>query len=219
MKIVVSVAGVAWILGMLAACSVAPEPMRIADPFQSEEKGATNPPPTGQEPPPEQTPPTTTSTSPLVSPAQARTQEGYFIEPGIGFTSDPGTFLLAFTAGKFITPNVAIGPLVQLGVSDSDSIFAPALNVRGIFDIEGHGLERVKPYVEGGAGLIYLNKDHHHGDDDEWGFLIDFGFGANVELDRNITLGTGFIFNLMPSEVVDERFIFSWKILQLSLYF
>src|SRR5262245_23835418 len=148
MKTVTNLVGALWILGALAACSVAPEPRRLQDPPQSDPERSTNPP--QQEPPPTQTQtqtPPATSTSPLVSPSQARANQGYFIEPGIGFTSDPGTFLLAFTAGKFINPNVAIGPMLQLGVSDGDSIFAPTLNVRGIFDIEGQGLERLKPYI------------------------------------------------------------------------
>jgi hypothetical protein len=220
MKTLSSVIGVASILGMLSACTTVPEPVRLRDLSSLDaELGAT---PQDQQPEPSTPPPQQSTQSTGLSPrapSDARANQGWFIEPGLGLTAGPSTFLMAVTAGKFIEHNFALGPMVQLGVSGDDVFFAPTVNARGVFDLEGQGLERVKPYVEGGLGLAYVEKDHHSGDDDEWGFLVNMGTGVDIELERNITLGTGFIFNFMPSEVEGEHFIFSWKILQLCLYF
>jgi hypothetical protein len=219
------------------ACSSVPQPSGFADThfsdtsFSEPERGAELQDPQDQTPPPDQNPPPRDPSLPPRDQTQptdtttTRTQsdrygrQGMFFEPGIGLTSSPSTFLLGLTAGKFINDNVAIGPMIQLGVDEDDVIFAPTLNVRGVFDIDQQGMERLKPYVEGGVGAAYIKKDHHPGDDDEWGFLVNIGFGANYELERNISLGTGVLFNMMPDDVVDERFFFSWKILQLNLYF
>ena len=198
------------------------EPERAAAP-QEQPEPAPTPTPPQQTPPAEQ--PARDQTSPAVSgpsyrtPSDARSNQGWFVEPGAGFTASPGMFLTALSAGKFVNHNLAVGPVIQFAVSEDDVFFAPTLNVRGVFDLEGQGLERVKPYAEGGLGLAYVEKDHHDGDDDEWGFLVNVGAGVNFELDRNITLGTGVLFNMMPNEVEGEHFIFSWKVLQLNLYF
>lgn len=138
-------------------------------------------------------------------------------EAGIGFTADPGTFLLAIEADYWIEHNVAIGPLVQFGLSDDDTIVAPTINAKGVFDINQPQLERLKPYVEGGVGFAYIDKDGH--DDSDTGLLLDFGFGANVALNDRVSLGTGVLFNFLPAELVDERFFFSWRVLSVGFQF
>lgn len=146
-------------------------------------------------------------------------EHAWFVEAGIGLTADPDTILMALTAGKSIRPGLTVGPTLQLGVSDDETIFAPTLGLRRTFDLERFELDSLATYVEGGVGLAYLEEDHRVGDDDEVGFLVNFGIGANVTLNQNVTLGTGFLVNLMPGEVLDDRVFVSWRILQLTIPF
>ncbi|MFO0982886.1 MAG: hypothetical protein U1E76_14340 [Planctomycetota bacterium] len=140
-------------------------------------------------------------------------------EGGLGFTADPDTFLLALEGLFWVQPHVGVGPLVQLGVSDRRTLVAPSVNVRGVIDLEQQGLERVKPYVEGGVGFTYLHEDHRRGDDDDLGLLLDVGGGLNFQVNQHLDVGTGVLFNFMPVEVLDERFFFSWRIVSLTCSF
>ena len=152
--------------------------------------------------------------------AERAFREGdYFLEAGLGQTFGPGTFLLSATFGRFVDPHLAIGPTLQLGVDDDETIFAPTFGVRRTFDLDDADLRKIEPYVEGGVGLAYLEDDRRGGDDDDVGILLNLGFGANVELQRNLALGTGVLVNLMPGEVLDERLFVSWRIFQLQFAF
>jgi hypothetical protein len=155
------------------------------------------------------------------APAAAREigDREYFLEAGLGQTFGPSTFLLSATGGKFVDPNLAIGPTLQLGIDDNETIFAPTFGVRRTFGLDSSDLRKIEPYIEGGAGFAYLEDDRRGGDDDDLGFLITFGMGANFELQRNLALGTGVLVNLMPGEVLGERLFVSWRILQLNFTF
>ena len=59
---------------------------------------------------------------------------------GVGFTLDPETFLSAFEGNYFVHNNVAVGPLVQVGVSGNRLILGTTVNVRGVFDLPNHDL-------------------------------------------------------------------------------
>lgn len=156
---------------------------------------------------------------PTELPAEPVRENSYFLEPGIGFTAGPDTFLTALTAGFYTSPGLSLGPTLQLGISDDETLFAPTFGVRRVFDLAGEELDRLAPYIEGGAGFIYLEEDRRRGDDDDLGFLLNFGFGGNVELERNLVVGTGILINVMPGEVLDERLFLSWRVLQIQLSF
>ena len=72
----------------------------------------------------------------------------------LGFTLDPDTFLLAFNGDYFVNDNFALGPLLQLGVSGNRVLLAPTLNFRGVFDLRVRELKSLKPFVQGGFGLV-----------------------------------------------------------------
>ena len=136
-----------------------------------------------------------------------------------GFTLDPETFLLAFEGNYFVDENFAVGPLLQLGVSGNRVILAPTVNFRGVFDLPVEGLERLKPFVQGGMGLAYLQKDNRRGDNDDVGFLFNFGFGADYHLTNELSLGSNILFNVMPDKVLGENFFFSWQLISASFHF
>jgi len=141
---------------------------------------------------------------------------------GLGFTADPETFLTGLEFDFVATPNVSLGPLVQIGVSDKHTLVAPTLNARYRFFISDadKDLRRLKPFVNAGLGLVYMEKERRHRTDaDEVDFLLNTGFGLEYDLHESVAVGTHFLFNIVPWKVVDERFFFSWQVVTLTLRF
>jgi hypothetical protein len=138
---------------------------------------------------------------------------------GIGFSSDPTTFLMTYQADFFLHPSIALGPLFQFGVSDDDFFFAPTLNAQALFDLPVEGLEALKPCFQFGLGLLYLDKDRWWGDKDDVGFLINLGLGLEYFLTDYFALGTNFLFNVMPADVLGDNFIFGWQVITLRFQF
>lgn len=137
----------------------------------------------------------------------------------IGFTADPDTFLLAFEGNHYVNHNLAIGPLLQLGVADKRVLLAPTLSFRGVFDLGLPELEALQPFVQGGLGLAYLNRDNRRGDDDDVGFLLNFGLGVDYYLRDDLSVGSDMLFNVLPDETLGENFFFSWRVVSLSFHF
>ncbi|MFO0982496.1 MAG: hypothetical protein U1E76_12310 [Planctomycetota bacterium] len=141
------------------------------------------------------------------------------VQGGLGFTLDPDTFLMAARADYWVRPNVAVGPLLQVGLADHRTILAPSFNVKGVFDLKQPSAERLKPYIDGGVGFAYLEKDGRRGDDDDLGVLLDIGGGLSYDVNDHLAVGTGVLFNFLPAELVGERFFFSWQLVTLSFRF
>jgi len=136
---------------------------------------------------------------------------------GIGFTGDPTTFLLALGADYFVTEDVSVGPLLQFGIDDDPFIFAPTLNVQWTLDLAD--IDNLKPYLQGGLGIAYFQDGDRNGDEDETGFLFNTGAGLDWYFDDRMAVGTSLLFNVLPDEVLDEEFFFSWQVLTLRFLF
>jgi hypothetical protein len=152
----------------------------------------------------------------LVSPGDSRVGRA-MLKGGIGFTSSPSDFLLTLEADYFFTNGLAVGPLFQLGLWDDPFIFAPTLNFKGVFDLPE--VRRLKPLVEGGLGLAYMDADRRHGGADDTGFLLDFGGGLQYFVDDRIAVGSEVLFNFVPGEVLGDHFFFSWQLVTLNFLF
>jgi hypothetical protein len=139
------------------------------------------------------------------------------VKGGLGFTLGPTDFLLALEGSYFLTNDLAVGPLFQLGIDDDPFIFAPSLNARYLFDLRGLG--RLRPLVEGGIGLVYECEDIGPRDRDETGFLFNFGGGFQYFLTDGVAVGSEVLFNFVPDEVLGDRFFFSWQVLAVSFFF
>jgi hypothetical protein len=134
------------------------------------------------------------------------------VRGGLGFTLDPDTFLMGFEGDYSIFKELAVGPLLQLGVSDHRLIVAPTLNAQWMFDLPFTGLERLKPFLQGGLGFAYLARDRPGPDADDVGFLLNMGFGTEFYLGDRFSLGSNMLFNVLPDRVLGEHFFFSWQI-------
>lgn len=138
---------------------------------------------------------------------------------GMGFTDGPDTFLLGGEADFYLSDRLAVGPMLQWGIDDNTSIFAPSFHVKYLFPLDHPGSPEFVPFVQGGAGLAYLHKDNRPGDDDDFGFLLQVGGGVELRLNEHITLASTALFDLLPAEVLDEHVYFSWQVVQFGFRF
>jgi hypothetical protein len=153
-----------------------------------------------------------------------------------GFTLGPDTFLVTGEASYRARENWSFGPLFQLGLSDDEFLFGATANFKktGQIDLHRHHhgdhddddrhaeevLARLEPYVNFGIGVVYIDEDQRGGrDDDDAGLLLNVGFGADFFVSDRFSVGTGVLFNFMPSEVQGENFFFSWQVAVLSFHF
>jgi hypothetical protein len=138
---------------------------------------------------------------------------------GMGFTDGPDTFLLGGEADFYLSDRLAVGPMLQLGLDDNTSIVAPSCHIKYLFPLDRPGSPEFVPFVQGGAGFAYLQKDNRPGDDDGFGFLLQVGGGVELRLNEHITLASTALFNLLPAEVLDEHVYFSWQVVQFGFRF
>jgi opacity protein-like surface antigen len=151
----------------------------------------------------------------LAAPAAAQEPGPFSLRGGLGFTAGPETFLLTLEAPITIGAGFGAGPLLQLGLSDDDTIVAPTANVTYAFDLSGasnRDVRKLAPFVQTGIGFAYIEKDHRRGDDDDIGFLFNVGGGIEYSLTDRIAVGSNMLFNVLPDSVVGENFFFSWQV-------
>ena len=137
---------------------------------------------------------------------------------GLGFTLDPDSFLTSLNADYALDENYSVGPLIQFGNSDDDTIFTASAQIKRYIDLDDS--ETVRPYAQVGAGIAFLDKDEDGGRTrDGLGFLFNVGIGADFPIDDNISLGTSILFNILPAKVAGENFFFSWQVLSVKISF
>jgi hypothetical protein len=142
------------------------------------------------------------------------------ITVGVGFTDDPDAFLIGGDADFYQSERLAIGPSLQFAVDDGVTIFAPSFHGKLVFPLEPSSSGTLMmPFVQGGAGIAYIDKDRGNNDEDDWGFLLQAGGGLEVRFDEKYALATTILVNLLPGEVTDEGAYLSWQIVQFSFTF
>jgi hypothetical protein len=143
---------------------------------------------------------------------------------GIAFS--PLGFLGTAEADFWFAPFFSAGPMVQV-VAGEDFIFAVGGGPKFTFDFGDDLTELVKPYIQLGPGLVVVSADHHHDHGrhhghhhhTELGFLLMAGFGIDFYVWENVSLGTGVLFNFMPTRPVDDSFYFGWKVIEAKVHF
>jgi opacity protein-like surface antigen len=121
----------------------------------------------------------------------------FSVQAGLGFTADPEAFLLNFEGDYHFT------------------IVSPAAYVRYSFDLSemNTGLRDLTPFVQGGLGFTYIDIDLPPGiDDDDIGFMFNFGFGAEYAFTDHISVSSKMLFNILPVEVFNNNFYYSWEV-------
>ena len=151
------------------------------------------------------------------------------VASGIGFVSgiaapgDDSAFLLDFEVDYRVAGGSSVGGLLQLGLENDFTIVSPVGYGRYTFDLGAMGaseMARIRPFVQAGLGFTYIDLDlPFPGDDDDLGFMLNFGFGVDVVLTDQLALGSKMLFNIMPDDVFNENFYYSWEIIGVRFRF
>lgn len=148
----------------------------------------------------------------------------FSIRTGLGFTADPEDFLLGFEGDYAFTDQLSAGVLLELGLDDDRTIVSPVVYGRFRTDLGGidEALEPVEPYLQLGLGLTHWDVDRPgpaSGSTDDTEFLLNPGVGVEYRFTDHVSAGTHMMFNVIPDEIFDERFYFSWEIVTLRYRF
>jgi hypothetical protein len=158
--------------------------------------------------PNEPRPRATTSQSPRGNPAD----KGWSIRSGLGFTTDPTTFLLNVEAPYALDSWIAVGPMLQLGLEQDNTLVMPTANVTlKVPDLPGRDFDRLTPYGFAGIGMAYIEREKRGDDRDGAGFLITTGFGIEYQVSERVFFGSQMMLNFLPSKTQGETFIYSWQ--------
>jgi hypothetical protein len=150
------------------------------------------------------------------SPEASEKDDGskWSVRGSFGMTASPETFNMTLEVPWKADELVSAGPLVQLGFADDNVLFATTLQAYLTPRLDGE-LADWHPYAHMGLGFIYLEDDDRRpGRDDEDGsFLFTIGTGVDYALAEHFYMGTGLLFNVIPTGAVGNKFVFGWQIL------
>jgi hypothetical protein len=136
---------------------------------------------------------------------------------GIGFS--PLGFYGTVEADFWLTSFFSLGPTAQVLVGDH-FILGITATPKFTLDFGHEWSELVKPYVQLGPGIAVVSgHNHRHDHHTQLGLLILLGLGVDFYIWENVSLGTGLMFNYLPTYPVDEGFFFGWKLIEAKVHF
>jgi hypothetical protein len=128
-----------------------------------------------------------------------------------GDTADGTAFAIGLSGDYFLSHNVSLGPLLQLGITDD--LTQVGLSLQAKFTADILEIPALKPHVEAGIGFIYADLDRGRGDADDTSYLIPVGVGAEYRLGPKLALDTTLLFNFTDlDDVGDEDFFITWLV-------
>jgi Outer membrane protein beta-barrel domain len=119
-------------------------------------------------------------------------------------TPDSTAFALALNGDYFLTDNLSLGPLVQVGLTDDLFLFGPSVQLKYTHDLN----QRLSANLQGGIGFIYAELDRSGPDRDDATFLIPVGPGVKYKLTDDLSLGSTLLFNFTNLNGVRNERIF-----------
>jgi hypothetical protein len=112
----------------------------------------------------------------------------------------------AFAVGIFgdfpILPNVSIGPLMQLGVTDD--LFQIGITAQAKLTLDIPNVPELKPQFQAGIGFINADLDVGPFSDDDTSWLIPIGMGLEYRAMKNLYFGTNLLLNFTDLEVLNK---------------
>jgi hypothetical protein len=151
----------------------------------------------------------------------------FSLRGGLGFTSDPTSFLFGVEADYEVAPQFSLGGNVQVGLDDDVTIVSPTAFARYRIDMGAmdSSLAAIEPSLGLGVGFTWWDRDLAFGrDDDDVAFLVDIRPGVEYRFTPNFAIGTLFHFNIIPTGLFDDRdyeeqFYFAWEVLTFRVTF
>jgi hypothetical protein len=125
------------------------------------------------------------------SPSADRTGHVAF---GVGFgpmlSTESGSIMgLEFSGDYFLTNELSVGPLLQVGFDNDFSQVGLSAQVKYTFDLAAN--PKVHPHLEGGLGFIHASDGRNETD-----FLMPLGGGIDVEVAKRLFLNSTLLLNV-----------------------
>ncbi len=112
-------------------------------------------------------------------------------------------FALVFNADYFLDNHFSVGPLFQFGFTGDLTQVGISMQSKYTFDLPK--IPKVKPHLQGGLGFIHVDMDRPpvtpNGQDSDLAFLIPFGGGFDVELSKNLSIGSTLLLNFTDADI------------------
>jgi hypothetical protein len=126
-------------------------------------------------------------------------------------TADDTAVALGFYGDYYLTQELSVGPLLQVGVTDDLEQFGLTAQVKYTFDLPD--TPELKPHVQAGLGFIHAELDRPwFRNEDDTSFLIPLGVGLDYQLTDSVSLDNTLLFNFTNLDVRDENFFLTWLI-------
>ncbi len=125
-------------------------------------------------------------------------------------TPDGAAFALGLYGDYFLTRELSVGPLLQMGVTND--LFQTGVSAQAKYFLDIADIPKLKPNVQAGLGIIHADLDRRGGKESDTSYLIPFGIGAEYKLKDSVSLDTTFLFNITNLDVRDEKFFVTWLV-------
>jgi len=126
-------------------------------------------------------------------------------------TVDDEGFALGASADYYMTNELSVGPLLQMGFTSD--LFNLGLSGQVKYTMDVRQIPALKPHLEAGIGFVYADFENG-GDDDDVSFLIPLGFGLEYRLSRTLSLDTTLYLNFTDLDVGrrNDNFFLTWLV-------
>lgn len=127
-----------------------------------------------------------------------------------GDTADGTAFAIGVSGDYFLTDNISVGPLLQIGLTGDLTQIGVSAQAKYTLDLPD--IPDLTPHFQGGIGFIHADVDRGpFFDADDTSFLIPVGFGADYRLTRDISLESTLLFNFTDLDGgVNDSFFITW---------
>lgn len=127
-----------------------------------------------------------------------------------GETADGTAFAIGVSGDYFLTDNISVGPLLQIGLTDD--LTQIGLSAQAKYTLDLPDIPDLTPHFQGGIGFIHADVDRGpFFDADDTSFLIPIGVGADYRLTQDISLESTLLLNFTDlDEGVNDNFFITW---------
>ncbi len=125
-------------------------------------------------------------------------------------TPDGTAFALGLYGDYFLTRELSVGPLVQVGVTND--LFQTGVSAQAKYILDVADVPKLKPNVQAGLGIIHADLDQRGRRESDTSYLIPLGIGAEYKLKDSVSLDTTILFNITNLDVRDEKFFVTWLV-------
>ena len=108
-----------------------------------------------------------------------------------GGTIDGTALAIAINGDYLATPHIAVGPLIQFGLTED--LFQIGVSLQAKFFLDLPDTPQLKPHLQIGVGFIHADFGNTF-DDTSW--LIPIGMGVEFRVDKNLYLDSTLLLNL-----------------------